>query len=231
MAALFGLHRATRSASRISLISKRTGRLFMHSFFSFKARAFGPPLTFASARSFSRSSIIISPPSLGSRLAFEWMHGRWVVADPTDICKSSDFLHVLDMADKLATRLNNFSTDLDRRSRAHCDRTPLISWFALRRSAPSSWTHGDTRRFSLGASTHWERRHRRFASLGGFTRTTIQLCPDSSISIWEQLATQSMSQQSPDEQEDYCSKAFRCIMLSFISGLKGEAVSLSHRAT
>ena len=138
----------------------------MHSFFSFKARAFGPPLTFASARSFSRSSIIISPPSLGSRLAFEWMHGRWVVADPTDICKSSDFLHVLDMADKLATRLNNFSTDLDRRSRAHCDRTPLISWFALRRSAPSSSTHGDTRRFSLGASTHWERRHKEIRIIG-----------------------------------------------------------------
>ena len=40
------------------------------------------------------------------------MHGRWVVADPMDMCKSSDFLHVLDMADKLAIRLNKFSLDL-----------------------------------------------------------------------------------------------------------------------
>ena len=36
--------------------------------------------------------------------------------------------------------------------------------------------------------------------------------------IWKQLATQSVSQPSPDAQEDYCSKAFLCIMRSFISG-------------
>ena len=40
------------------------------------------------------------------------MHGRWVVVDLTDMCKSSDFLHVLDMADKLTVWLNKFSNDL-----------------------------------------------------------------------------------------------------------------------
>ena len=47
--------------------------------------------------------------------------------------------------------------------------------------------------------------------------------------IWEQLATQSISQPSPDAQEDCCSKAFLCIMRSFISGLKSgvQVVSLS----
>ena len=71
------------------------------------------------------------------------MHGRWVVADPTiptDMCKSSDFLHVLDMADKLAIRLNKFSTDLASRpgsevpSSLRQDATQLLVHFTTIRS-------------------------------------------------------------------------------------------------
>jgi hypothetical protein len=44
-----------------------------------------------------------------------WMDGRWVIADASDMSKSSDFLHILSKADELSARLTTFAEDLRRR--------------------------------------------------------------------------------------------------------------------
>ncbi len=43
------------------------------------------------------------------------MDGRWLIADASDISKSSDFLHILSKADELSARLTTFAEDLRRR--------------------------------------------------------------------------------------------------------------------
>ena len=36
------------------------------------------------------------------------MHGRWVIADISDMTKSSDFLYILSKTDELSAELNRF---------------------------------------------------------------------------------------------------------------------------
>ena len=43
------------------------------------------------------------------------MDGRWVIADASDMSKSSDYLHILSKADELSARLTTFAEDLRRR--------------------------------------------------------------------------------------------------------------------
>ena len=65
---------------------------------------------------FERVSLLFSSPvSLWGLEQGAWMHARWVIADVSDMTKSSDLLHMLSKADELAAWLDTFAADLPQR--------------------------------------------------------------------------------------------------------------------
>jgi hypothetical protein len=65
---------------------------------------------------FARASMLASSPIRVRELEqWAWMADLWVLADASDISKSSDLLHILSKADELSARLTTFAEDLRRR--------------------------------------------------------------------------------------------------------------------
>jgi hypothetical protein len=74
------------------------------------------PQVFFFTFQFDRPSMSASSPIRARELEqWAWMDVCWVIADASDMLKSSDFLHILSKADELLSLLTTFAEDLRRR--------------------------------------------------------------------------------------------------------------------
>jgi hypothetical protein len=74
------------------------------------------PQVFFFTFQFARTCMLASSPIRVRELEqWAWMAGLWVIADASEMSKSSDFLHILSKADELSARLTTFAKDLRRR--------------------------------------------------------------------------------------------------------------------
>jgi hypothetical protein len=141
------------------------------------------------------------------------MDGRWLIADASDISKSSDFLHILSKADELSARLTTFAEDLRRRPGLPVSQT-------LRQEVYQLLLRFTTVRARV-------RPHPEFAIIGRIYASECAPLPGFLKSVEDQLATQSIFHTDKTAQEDNCSKAFLCVARAFISGLRGDAAPMA----
>ena len=176
---------------------------------------------------FERVSLLASSPVLLRELEqWAWMHGRWVIADVSDMTKSSDFLHILSKADELAARLNTFADDLRRRPGLSVSQT-------LRQEVTQLMLRFTTVRARFVAvivdsgldMPELRDLHPEFAIIVCIYAHDSASLPGFLRNVDEQIATQSAVHSDRTAQEDYCSKAFLCIARAFIRGLKGGAAA------
>jgi hypothetical protein len=156
------------------------------------------------------------------------MHGRWVIADVSDMTKSSDFLHILNKADELSATLYTFADELRRRPGLPVSQTlrQEVTQLLLRFTTVRARFVAAVVASGLGTPALRDL-HPEFTILGRIYAHDSAALPGFLKSIEDQIATQCVSHPDKTAQEDYCSKAFLCITRAFISGLKGGAAPMS----
>ena len=171
------------------------------------------PQVFFYTFQFERVSLLASSPVLLRELEqWAWMHGRWVIADVSDMTKSSDFLHILSKADELAARLNTFADDLRRRPGLSVSQT-------LRQEVTQLLLRFTTVRARFVAAIvdsgldmpELRDLHPELAIIGRIYAHDSASLPGFLRNVDEQIDEQSAVHSDRTAQEDYCSKAFLCI--------------------
>ena len=168
-----------------------------------------------------RTSLLASSPVLLRELEqWAWMHGRWVIADVSDMTKSSDFLHILNKADELSATLYTFADELWRRPGLPVSQTlrQEVTQLLLRFTTVRARFVAAVVASGLGTPALRDL-HPEFTILGRIYAHDSAALPGFLKSIEDQIATQCVSHPDKTAQEDYCSKTFLCITRAFISGL------------
>ena len=186
------------------------------------------PQVFFFTFQFDRMSMLVSSPIRVRELEqWAWMDGRWVIAEASDMSKSSDFLHILSNADELSARLGTFAEDLRRRPGLPVSQTlrQEVYQLLLRFTTVRARFVADVVEAGLGTPGLRDL-HPEFAIIGRIYASNCASLPGFLKSVEDQLATQSVFHTDKSAQEDYCSKAFLCVARAFICGLKGGAAPM-----
>jgi hypothetical protein len=187
------------------------------------------PQVFFFTFQFDRTSMLASSPIRVRELEqWAWMDGRWVIADASDMSKSSDFLHILSKADELSARLTTFAEDLRRRPGLPVSQTLRqdVHQLLLRFTTVRARFVADVVEAGLGIPGLRDLRQE-FAIIGRIYASECASLPGFLKSVEDQLATQSVFHTDKTAQEDYCSKAFLCVARAFICGLRGGAAPMA----
>jgi hypothetical protein len=171
--------------------------------------------TFFLTFQFDRTSLLaIVPILMGHLEQWVWMHGRWAVAAPDDMSKSSDFLQIMASAEELLTLRSKFGDRLRQHSGLSVPLTLRqdVTQLLLRQTTVRTHYHyvadlvatGLTMRELRDLHPEFEILHD-LADLPGFLKR-----------FDDQIATQSAVHSDPTRREDYCSKAYLSYVLAFI---------------
>ena len=162
------------------------------------------------------------PMSIGELAHWAWICGRWAVKKATDMSSGGDFRDVLATADALALRLAALSTDAGLRlgvpvpSMLSNEFANLMLRFATIRSQYVRVLHA-------GGLLRKELRnlHADYTKIACAYAHDTGTLPDFLTAVETQLTTQCAGRGTPEEQVDYCTRAFLCLAHAFISSLRG----------
>jgi hypothetical protein len=119
------------------------------------------PQVFFFTFQFARTCMLASSPIRVRELEqWAWMDGRWVLADASDMSKSSDFLHILSKADELSAP-----------SPKTCGGSQAY-WFNRRCVRRYTSCCCALRRFALVLSQTWSRQASAYRACGTCTRNS-----------------------------------------------------------
>ena len=135
-----------------------------------------------------------------------------MIADVSDMTKSSDLLHMLSKADDLAAWLDTFAADLRQRPGLPVSQTlrQEVTQLLLRFTTVRTRFVADIVDAGLGMQ-ELRHLHREFAIVGRVYAHDSASLPGFLKCVDDQIATQSLVHSDKTAQEDYCSKAFLCI--------------------
>jgi hypothetical protein len=181
---------------------------------------FCQPTFFLTFQFDSVSILAILPMLVGHLEQWAWMHGRWAVAAPDDMSKSSDFLQIMASADELGVRLSKFSDKLLLHQGLSVPLTIQqdVTQLLLRFTTVRTHYVADLVKTGLRMSELRDL-HPEFvcciyahdlADLPGFLKR-----------VDDQIATQRAVHSDLTWREDYCSRAYLGYVTAFIRCLQG----------
>ncbi len=142
---------------------------------------------------------------MGHLEQWAWMHGRWAVAAPDDMSKSSDFLQIVASAEDLLARLSKFGDRLLQHSGLSVpltlrqDATQLLLRYLTVR------THYVADLVATGLEKQELRDlHPEFEILGRIYVHDLADLPGFLKRVDDQITTQSAVHSDPTKREDYC---------------------------